>query len=181
MPNRGQKITFYADKCLPLEVTITDNVARGMEYEMRIVHETNAVPEPVVYNNNEDGYETGNQDGSGSHNEVEDEEDDQVYIIVDGMPVFPGGETALRQYITENIRYPEMAKKNDIQGTVYLSFITDKKGKVTDVKIIRSVDPLLDEEALRLVKNLPDWKPGKKDGKFVKVSHSIPIKFALGN
>lgn len=113
--------------------------------------------------------------------EEEKPEEPEIFFIVEEMPQFPGGETALRKYIAENVRYPEMAKENDIQGTVYVRFVVDEKGKVTNVELLRGVDPLLDKEALRVVKSLPDWKPGKQRGKAVKVSHSVPIKFALKN
>ncbi|MBQ9215114.1 MAG: energy transducer TonB [Bacteroidales bacterium] len=113
--------------------------------------------------------------------EEEKPEEPEIFFIVEEMPQFPGGETALRKYIAENVRYPEMAKENDIQGTVYVRFVVDEKGKVTNVELLRGVDPLLDKEALRVVNSLPNWKPGKQRGKAVKVSHSVPIKFALKN
>lgn len=109
------------------------------------------------------------------------EEEPQVFFIVEDMPEFPGGEIALRKYIAENVRYPEMAKENDIQGTVYVRFVVDEQGKVGNVEVLRGVDPLLDKEAIRVVQSLPKWKPGKQRGKAVKVSHSVPIKFALQN
>ena len=113
--------------------------------------------------------------------EEEKPEEPEIFFIVEEMPQFPGGETALRKYIAENVRYPELAKENDIQGTVYVRFVVDEKGKVTNVELLRGVDPLLDKEALRVVQSLPNWKPGKQRGKAVKVSHSVPIKFALKN
>ena len=108
-------------------------------------------------------------------------EEQTVFIIVEDMPEFPGGEIALRKYIAENVRYPEMAKENDIQGTVYVRFVVDTDGSVNNVEILRGVDPLLDKEARRVVETLPKWKPGRQRGKAVKVSHSVPIKFALQN
>jgi len=113
--------------------------------------------------------------------EDEVEEEPQVFIIVEDMPEFPGGELALRKYIAENVRYPEMAKENDIQGTVYVRFVVDTDGSVKNVEVLRGVDPLLDKEAVRVVQSLPKWKPGKQRGKAVKVSHSVPIKFQLQN
>ena len=108
-------------------------------------------------------------------------EEPQVFFIVEDMPEFPGGELALRKYIAENVRYPEMAKENDIQGTVYVRFVVDTDGSVKNVEVIRGVDQLLDKEAIRVVQSLPKWKPGKQRGKAVKVSHSVPIKFQLQN
>ena len=108
-------------------------------------------------------------------------EEPLVFFIVEDMPEFPGGELALRKYIAENVRYPEMAKENDIQGTVYVRFVVDTDGSVSNVEVLRGVDPLLDKEAKRVVETLPKWKPGRQRGKAVKVSHSVPIKFALQN
>ncbi|MDD6003235.1 MAG: energy transducer TonB [Bacteroidales bacterium] len=114
-----------------------------------------------------------------------DEEDDEetvcIFIAAEEMPMFKGGDKALLKYISENVVYPEIAKENDIQGTVYIGFVIDEKGKVTDVTLVRGVDPLLDKEALKVVENLPDWKPGKQSGKNVKVRMNIPIKFQLAN
>ena len=108
-------------------------------------------------------------------------EEPVIFTIVEDMPEFPGGELALRRYIGANVRYPEMAKENDIQGTVYVRFVVDTDGSVSNVEVLRGVDPLLDKEAKRVVETLPKWKPGRQRGKAVKVSHSVPIKFALQN
>ena len=107
------------------------------------------------------------------------EEPDVPFTIVEDMPEFPGGEIALRKYIAEHIRYPELAKDNDIQGTVYLRFVVDKNGDVTDVTVVRGVDKLLDDEALRVIKSLPKFTPGKQRGKPVPVSTAVPVKFVL--
>jgi protein TonB len=104
-----------------------------------------------------------------------------VFTIVEDPPAFPGGELALRKYLATNVRYPETAAQNDIQGTVYVRFIVDTDGSVTNVEILRGVDPLLDKEAKRVVESLPKWQPGRQCGKAVKVRHSVPIKFALQN
>ncbi|MBO7462831.1 MAG: energy transducer TonB [Bacteroidales bacterium] len=106
-------------------------------------------------------------------------EEPQVFTICEFPPYYPGGELSLRKYIASNVRYPEMAKENDIQGTVYVRFIIDTDGSVTDAEILRGVDPLLDKEAIRVVESLPKWEPGRQGGKAVKVRYSVPIKFAL--
>lgn len=106
------------------------------------------------------------------------EEDLPPFIVCEDMPEFRGN---LLKYVAEHVVYPEVAKENDIQGTVYVGFVIDAKGKVTDVTLVRGVDPLLDKEALKVVENLPDWKPGKQSGKNVKVRMNIPIKFQLAN
>jgi len=103
----------------------------------------------------------------------------EVYGIVEEMPQFPGGEIALCKYIANSIKYPVVAQKTGIQGKVYVSFIVDRDGGVTDVKVLQSVDPLLDREALRVVRSLPRWKPGKQRGVPVRVSYTVPINFIL--
>lgn len=102
-----------------------------------------------------------------------------VYMIVDEIPVYPGGEEALRKDISEAVKYPEEAKKQNISGKVFISFVVDENGKVIDPKIARGVHPLLDKEAIRVMGTLKTWKPGKQSGKVVKVAYTIPINFAL--
>jgi TonB family protein len=102
-----------------------------------------------------------------------------IFFVVEEMPEFPGGEMELRTFIANNIEYPEIAMKNKIQGKVYVTFVVGKDGLVKDAKIARGVDPSLDGEALRVVNNLPKWKPGKQRGEAVNVSYTIPINFAL--
>ena len=102
-----------------------------------------------------------------------------VFIQVEEMPEFPGGQQALFQYISQSVRYPSEAHKKGIQGKVYVQFEVDTDGKVTGAKIARGVDSLLDAEALRVVSVMPAWKPGKQEGKPVKVSYTLPITFAL--
>ncbi len=103
----------------------------------------------------------------------------EVFFIVDTMPEFPGGETALKNYIAEHIKYPSNAHDNGIEGTVYVTFIIDTSGKVVESKIARGVIPALDKEAIRVVESLPRWEPGKKNGVKVNVSYTLPVKFKL--
>lgn len=110
---------------------------------------------------------------------VGNEDADNVFLIVEDMPEFPGGELALRNYIANAVKYPVLAQENGIQGKVYVTFVVGKDGYVKDARIARGVDPVLDKEALRVVNNLPQWKPGKQKGKFVDVSYTVPINFAL--
>ena len=109
----------------------------------------------------------------------ENKSKDGVFFKVDEMPVYPGGDEALRKDLVAAVKYPEDAKKAGIQGKVYVSFVVDEAGKVTKVEIARGVDPSLDKEALRVVNSLKDWTPGKEKGKAVKVSYTLPIQFAL--
>ncbi len=104
---------------------------------------------------------------------------DDVYVIVENMPIFPGGEEALRNYVTNNIQYPDDARKQNIQGRVFVCFIIGTTGTVQNVKVARSVHPSLDAEAIRVVKSMPKWTPGQHRGKTVKVSYTIPINFSL--
>ncbi|WP_319502760.1 energy transducer TonB [uncultured Draconibacterium sp.] len=104
---------------------------------------------------------------------------DAVFFIVEDMPEFPGGDEALKKYIANALTYPEIAQKKEIEGKVYVSFVVEKDGSVGDAKIERGVDPSLDKEALRVVKALPMWKPGKQRGEPVRVQYTVPINFAL--
>lgn len=108
-----------------------------------------------------------------------DEADAEVFVIVEDMPEFPGGELALRKWIANNIKYPVIAAENGIQGKVYVQFVVDRDGSVSNARIARGVDPSLDQEALRVVNNLPKWKPGMQRGKPVRVSYTVPINFQL--
>lgn len=111
--------------------------------------------------------------------EEKEEEEAQVFFIVEEMPEFPGGEAALRRFIANSIKYPQIAQENGIQGRVYVQFVVDRDGSITDAKVARGVDPSLDKEALRVVNTLPKWKPGMQRGKPVKVSYTVPINFVL--
>ena len=101
------------------------------------------------------------------------------FIEVEEKPEFPGGEAELYKFISKKIRYPEKAMKKKIQGTVWIQFIIEKDGSVTNAKVIRSVNPDLDNEALRAIKSMPKWKPGKNKGQLVRVIYELPIKFNL--
>jgi TonB family protein len=100
-------------------------------------------------------------------------------VVPDKMPSFPGGIRALMQYLTENIRYPEEAKKMHLQGRVFLQFIVEADGSITHIRVIRGVSPSLDAEAVRVIRNMPKWKPGTQRGKPVRVRFNLPIKFTM--
>ncbi len=106
---------------------------------------------------------------------------DEVFQIVEDMPLFPGGEDALRKWIGENVKYPAPAAENGIHGKVYVQFVVEADGSVSRAKVVRGVDPSLDAEALRVVNASPKWKPGYQGGKAVPVSYTVPINFALDN
>ncbi len=110
---------------------------------------------------------------------IEVEETKPVFTIVEEMPAFPGGEAERNKFLATNIVYPQQATENGIQGTVYVSFVVDSKGNVTDVKVLRGIGGGCDEEALRVVKMMPQWHPGKQNGKQVRVLFNMPIYFKL--
>lgn len=102
-----------------------------------------------------------------------------VFDVVEVMPQFPGGQIAMLKYIMENIKYPEQAMKKGIQGRVAVRFIVEKDGSISNVSPIHPVHPLLDKEAIRVVKSMPKWSPGKQHGKPVRVQLIVPIMFKL--
>lgn len=102
----------------------------------------------------------------------------QVFFIVEDMPVFPGGEVALRKYIAENLRYPENVEPS-VSAIVYVRFVIDENGKVTNPEILRGAGDLFDKESLRVVSTLPIWKPGRQRGKPLRVSHTVPVRFCI--
>lgn len=104
-----------------------------------------------------------------------------VYEIVDTPPTYVGGESAMYKFLSENIVYPPLAIENNIQGRVMIQFVIDEKGKVTNPVILRGVDPVLDKEALRVIKQMPNWNPGTLKGKAVKVRYTMPVQFKLNN
>lgn len=109
----------------------------------------------------------------------EEEAPAEVFVVVEEMPTFPGGETELMKFIYANIVYPEIAKENNVQGRVILRFCVTYKGGVDQVQILKPVDKSLDDEAIRVIKMLPTWKPGKQGGKPVNVWYSVPVTFQL--
>ena len=118
---------------------------------------------------------------------IKGEEGEQVFFIVEHMPEFPGGDIALRNFIADNIKYPEEAKAKGLSGKVFVQFVIDKNGDVVSPKIARGIDPILDNEAIRVIQSLPKWKPGEQseriDGEKVwvpkNVSFTVPVNFSL--
>ena len=106
-------------------------------------------------------------------------EPEKVFDVVEQMPSFPGGPQALMQWLSENVKYPVVAQENGVQGRVVVSFVVERDGSITDVKVVRSVDPSLDKEAARVVKSMPRWIPGKQNGQAVRVKYNVPVAFRL--
>lgn len=106
-------------------------------------------------------------------------EETKTFTVVEQMPMFPGGEGALRGYLRDNIHYPTVAAENGVQGRVVVGFVVERDGSITDVNILRGVDPSLDREAMRVVKSMPKWTPGKQNGSAVRVKYQVPVSFRL--
>jgi len=106
-------------------------------------------------------------------------EDEPVFTVVEQSPEFPGGMDALVQYLSTNIQYPEEAKANEITGRVFVSFVVEKNGSISSVKVIKCPQQILCDEAVRVIEAMPKWKPGRQAGKNVRTSYILPINFKL--
>ena len=107
------------------------------------------------------------------------EEETKVVDVVEVMPTFPGGQGALFEWLSKNIKYPVVAEENGVQGRVIVTFVVERNGSITDVQVAKSVDPSLDKEAVRVVKAMPHWIPGKQNGSAVRVKFTVPVTFRL--
>ena len=103
----------------------------------------------------------------------------KVYDIVEQMPSFPGGPAELMKWLSSHVQYPAIAIESCIQGTVIVAFIVEPDGSVSNAKLVRSIDPCIDQEALRVVRQMPKWKPGKQNGAAVRVKYNVPVIFKL--
>ena len=113
---------------------------------------------------------------------VEEKEEDEevIFVVVETMPEFPGGQAALFKYLSENVKYPVIAQENGIQGRVICQFVVNKDGAIVDVEVVRSGgDASLDKEAVLVIKSMPKWNPGKQRGKPVRVKYTVPVNFKL--
>ena len=112
---------------------------------------------------------------------IEEEEvvEQEIFQIVEEMPAFPGGEAKLMEYVGKNVKYPQIARESGIKGRVFVSFVVEPDGSVSNVKVLRGIGGGCDEEAMRVVKAMPKWKPGKQRGKAVRVSYMLPVNFQL--
>ena len=106
-------------------------------------------------------------------------EETKIFTVVEQMPMYPGGNAALMGYLRDNIKYPTVAAENGVQGRVVVGFVVERDGSITDVNILRGVDPSLDREAMRVVKSMPRWNPGKQNGSAVRVKYQVPVSFRL--
>lgn len=103
----------------------------------------------------------------------------RVFDVVEKMPEFPGGSAGLMKWLSDNVKYPAKAEESGIQGRVVCTFVIERDGSVTDVRVARSIDPLLDNEAVRVLSKMPKWNPGTQGGKPVRVKYTVPVTFRL--
>lgn len=148
---------------------------------MEIVDDASTIDEDLEILDAEDDSENKPVENPSDFGEYGDEEtgDDDIFQIVEDVPTFPFGDVS--KWIAKNVKYPQIAAENNIQGKVFMNFVIEKDGSITDVKVLRGVDPTLDKEAIRVIKSMPKWKPGKQRGKPVRVSFNLPITFTLTN
>ncbi len=144
---------------LPEEIKVVDNDKKVKEMSFVSTDEDKPLPPPAP--------------------PAEEEQTEEIFTIVEEPCEFPGGQAALMKYLSKNIEYPEIAAENGIQGRVILSFVIERNGKPSQVKVMRGVDPALDKEAIRVVQNMPAWKPGKQQGKAVRQRFTLPVQFRL--
>ena len=103
----------------------------------------------------------------------------KIFKVCDEMPQFPGGVNGLMVWLSNNVKYPVVARMNDVQGRVIVSFVIERDGSITDVRVVHGVDPSLDKEAVRVVSSMPKWTPGKIKGQSVRVQYNVPVAFRL--
>ena len=111
--------------------------------------------------------------------EIEPEDEDPVYMVVEESPEFPGGYDGYMEYLRKNVKYPAICRENGIQGRVLVSFVVNKDGSIVETEVVKGVHPSLDKEALRVISEMPKWKPGTQRGKPVRVKYSCPVNFRL--
>ena len=149
------------------------------EVEVLNVVEDNVETESIEVNT-EDDKETEVVIAAPVEAPVEEEEEEVVFVVVESMPEFPGGQQALFKYLSENVKYPVIAQENGIQGKVICQFTVNKDGSIVDIQVVRSAgDKSLDKEAVRVIQSMPKWKPGKQRGKPVRVKYTVPVNFKL--
>lgn len=119
--------------------------------------------------------------GNSDVKQVTEEDPNKIFTAVEKEPAFPGGEDAFIRYLSKNIHYPAVAKENNVQGKVFLSFVVEKNGALTDVKVVRGIGSGCDDEAMRVLKNSPKWTPGIQNGRPVRVAYTIPVSFTLSS
>ena len=193
MAQGSKRLKVFHPNYLPLEVTFSDYGVNHLESKCTYVltllrsdaqqgnhrnqnlqviskrpqtsyDENHIENKPNRSSDNSKGYDSGNS---------------KVFDVVEEMPQFPGGPSALFEYLSKNIKYPVVAEENGVQGRVIVTFVVERDGSFTDVRVVKSVDPSLDKEAVRVVRSMPLWIPGKQHGSPVRVKYTVPVTFKL--
>ena len=167
----SEKFTDYAmDDEAPQEVTKTQDETEKSDV---------AISSVTFDQGSEEGQQVLKQNEVVVEKVEQKEEETKVFEVVEQMPQFPGGDAALMQYLSSHIKYPVVAEENGIQGRVVCTFVVERNGSITDVRVVKSVDPSLDKEAVRVIKSMPNWIPGKQNGSAVRVKYTVPVTFRL--
>lgn len=149
------------------------------EEEMKSQVELNQTPVAISLADVKGNDEKGGQDIADIKQNVTQEEEEKIFDVIEQMPQFPGGDIELMKYLSANVKYPVIAQENGIEGRVIIGFVVSKNGVISDVTVLRSLDPSCDKEAVRVVKTLPKWIPGKQNGVNVNVRFTLPVNFKL--
>ena len=136
-------------------------------------------PKPATTQQNKTNQPKKTKKNNNSFVKEEEEGEEEVFLVVEEDPEFPGGQEALSHYLTENIKYPQLAKENSITGRVFVTFVVEKDGSMTNVRVLRDIGGGCGAEAVRVVKSMPKWKPGKQRGKAVRTQFNLPVSFNL--
>ena len=167
----SEKFTDYAmDDEAPQEVTKTQDETEKSDVAISSVN---------FDQGSDEGQEVLKQNQVVVEKVEEKEEETKIFEVVEQMPQVPGGDAALMQYLSSHIKYPVVAEENGIQGRVVCTFVVERNGSITDVRVVKSVDPSLDKEAVRVIKGMPSWIPGKQNGSAVRVKYTVPVTFRL--
>ncbi|MFA6812329.1 MAG: TonB family protein [Bacteroidaceae bacterium] len=146
---------------------------------LQIVDDKMNVDETVIANTEETGQKIAVKYVPVKAQEEEAPDEQVIFDVVEKMPEFPGGMAALMTYLSKNIKYPTIAAENGTQGRVIVQFVVNRDGSIVDPKVVRSVDPYLDKEAIRVISSMPKWKPGMQRNKPVRVKYTVPVMFRL--
>ena len=167
----SEKFTEYAmDDEAPQEVTKTQDETEKSDV---------AISSVTFDQGSDEGQEVLKQNQVVVEKVEEKPEETKVFEVVEQMPQFPGGDAALMQFLSSHIKYPVVAEENGIQGRVVGTFVVERNGSISDVRVVKSVDPSLDTEAVRVIKSMPNWIPGKQNGSPVRVKYTVPVTFRL--
>ena len=177
---RGMVLVDTGDEVWGIVMSIEDLIGEDIERysESRTIVSQDAIPQnaQAVSSPRTEDYESGNFN---SRQESPRTDGTRGFDVVEEMPQFPGGPSSLFEYLARNVKYPVTAEENGVQGRVIVTFVVERDGSLNDVKVVKSVDPSLDKEAQRVVRSMPHWIPGKKNGSPVRVKYTVPVTFRL--